>query len=129
MAKTTILFGGLLIAVTLGVIAYNQGFQSVTVLIPSFIGAIIAFCGFLALDEKKRKHAMHAAVTVGLLGGLACISQGAGQLMKLGTDKAPSIDKLASVWITGALCIVFVGLCIQSFIAARKQREAGQNLS
>jgi fluoride ion exporter CrcB/FEX len=124
MARTTIIFGVLLIGVSLGVIAYNGGFQSITVLIPSFIGAIIAICGLLALDEKKRKHAMHAAVLVGLLGGLACIGQGSAQLMKLGTDKAPSIDKLASVWTTGALCVVFVGLCIQSFIAARKQREA-----
>ncbi|MCY2976402.1 MAG: hypothetical protein NTW52_17230 [Planctomycetota bacterium] len=124
MAKTTIIFGVLLIGVTLGVIAYNGGFQSITVLIPSFIGAIIAICGLLALDEKKRKHAMHAAVLVGLLGGLACIGQGSAQLMKLGTDKAPSIDKLASVWATGALCVLFVVLCVQSFIAARKQREA-----
>ncbi len=124
MAKTTIIFGALLIAVTLAVIAYNGGFQSITVLIPSFIGVIIAICGLLALDEKKRKHAMHAAVLVGLLGGLACIGQGSSQLMKLGTDKAPSIDKLASVWTTGLLCIVFVGLCVQSFIAARKQRQA-----
>jgi hypothetical protein len=126
MAKTTILFGVLLISVTLAVIAYNGGFQSVTVLIPSFLGIVIAICGLLALDEKKRMHAMHAAVTIGLLGALACIGQGTGQLMKIGTDKAPSIDKLASVWTTGALCTVFVVLCVQSFIAARKQRQASQ---
>jgi len=124
MAKTAVFFGILLIGVTLGVIAYNGGYKSFTVLIPSIIGLLLAICGGLAFDEKKRKHAMHAAATVVLLGGLACVSQGAGQLMKLGTESQPSIDKLASVWTTGALCIVFVALCVRSFIAARKAREA-----
>ena len=124
MAKIAVLFGALLIGVTIGVIAYNGGYKSFTVLIPSIIGGIIGVCGVLSFNEKYRKHAMHAAVTVGLLGAFACIGQGTGQLMKLGTENQPSIDKLASVWTTGVLCIIFVVMCVQSFIAARKAREA-----
>jgi hypothetical protein len=122
MARTAIVFGLLLIGVTVATIAYNGGFESKTVFFPSLFGVLIAGLGLVALKASLRKHAMHAASAVGLLGGLGCLGMGIGQIAKLGTEKAPTIDKLASVWSTAGLCLIFVVLCVQSFIRARRAK-------
>jgi hypothetical protein len=41
-----------------------------TALIPAFFGLPLVILGVLALQEGWRKHAMHAAVVVGLIGFL-----------------------------------------------------------
>ncbi len=66
---------------------------------------------------------MHAAVTIGLLGGLIALFQGISQLLKVA--KGIEVNTLAAgmVWTMAVLCLAFVGLCVQSFIAARKARE------
>ncbi|MCZ6835728.1 MAG: hypothetical protein O7G85_08140, partial [Planctomycetota bacterium] len=67
MARLTIVFGSLLIA--LGLVVYfvladpdEQGKVSVTALIPAFFGIPIALLGVVALKEKLRMHAIHGAV-------------------------------------------------------------------
>lgn len=124
MARTAIIFGLLLISVSLGTIAYNGGFKSPSIFIPAGIGAVIGLCGLVGLSEGLRKHAMHLAAAVSLLGGLGCAGMGARLLSKMGTEDAPGPDKLGSVFGTAVLCLVFLALCIKSFIAARKARTA-----
>ena len=60
--------------------------------------------------------AMHIAVLLGLLGFLGST----GTLFKENQAQAALISK----GITSALCLVFVILCVRSFIQARKAREA-----
>ena len=72
-------------------------------------------------------HVMHAAVTLGLLGGLVALYQGVRQLIGLliqGKELLPLAA--AMVWTMTVLCFAFVGLCVQSFIAARKARQANE---
>ncbi len=59
---------------------------------------------------------MHIAVMVGLIGAIGVIPT----LLKKGQPTAA----LAAKSVTLVLCVVFVGLCIRSFIEARKAREA-----
>ena len=66
---------------------------------------------------------MHAAVTIGLLGGVIALFQGISQLVKLARGIEVNALAAGMVWAMAVLCIAFVGLCIQSFIAARKARE------
>ncbi|MEC8556139.1 MAG: hypothetical protein VXZ82_14110 [Planctomycetota bacterium] len=101
--------------------------KSVTALIPAFVGILLAFFGALALKESMRMHAMHGAATVGLLGALAGAGRGAMGLGKFFSGD-PSLNQRSFlfVWLMALICGVFVFLCIQSFIAARKQREAEQ---
>ena len=114
MYKITIIFGLLLMAT--GLAGYfGTGAKSLTALIPSAIGIILLFCGFLAANENRRMVAMHIAVLIGLLGALGLIPQ----LMK--ENQPPAV--LASKIMTLILCVVFVGLCIRSFIQARRARE------
>ncbi len=114
MARTAIIFGLLLIGVTLATIGFNQGFRSPTVLIPAIFGVLIAVLGLISLKDSFRKHAMHAASVIGLLGGGACLFMGIKQLTKLASEKPPTISQIGSVWATAALCLVFVLLCVKS---------------
>ena len=63
---------------------------------------------------------MHIAVLFGLLGAIGVIPT----LLKTLLKEDRSLAALAAKTVTLVLCVVFVGLCVRSFIAARKAREA-----
>jgi di/tricarboxylate transporter len=117
MPATTRLVGLLLIA--LGVIGYvATGRASVTALIPAFFGAIFLVLALVARGESARKHAMHAAVALALVGLLGTIPRilpalSAGDLAR------PAV--LAQIVMAVTLAI-YVGLGVKSFIDARARR-------
>jgi len=114
MYKTTILFGALLIIT--GLAGYlGTGSEHITALFPVAFGIVILICGLLAANESRRMMAMHIAVLFGLLGAIGVVPV----LFKEGQPPAAFISKV----VTLILCVIFVGLCIRSFIAARKARE------
>lgn len=118
MASTTIVFGALL--ALLGVGGYLlSGATSVTALIPAFFGLPMLGLGFLARSESMRKHAMHAAAMLALIGcGGAVFS-----LMR--TPAGPRSPVAAfSQAVMVLLTAAFVVLCIRSFKAARLARAA-----
>jgi len=121
MANITIIIGLLLIA--LGAGGYFGGGQaSMTALIPAFFGLPIALFGALALKEKLRKHAMHGAVLLGLLGFVGALMR---PVKKLFGEEAFELNlATGSQLVMAAICLIFVVLCVRSFIAARKSREA-----
>lgn len=116
MARTTVVFGVLLIA--LGLVGYfGTGRVSVTALIPAGFGIVLAVLGALSFDERRRKHTMHAAAAIGVIGFLGT----ARALFQLLTGGAASSAVLARAAMA-TLMAVFVGLCVRSFIAARNAR-------
>lgn len=117
MYKITIIFGGLLIATGLAG-HFGTGAEHPTALIPSGFGIVLLICGFLAANENRRMMAMHIAVLIGLLGAIGVIPN----LMKESQPTAALVSKV----VTLVLCVVFVGLCVRSFIQARKAREAAE---
>ena len=66
-----------------------------------------------------RKHAMHAAVAVGLIGALASLARAIPAVMMAGDATRPAVLSQIAM---AALLIVYVVLGVQSFIAARKAR-------
>ncbi len=118
MSSTTILilFGVLL--TLLGLAAYFlTGASSPTALIPAAFGFLLLALGLLARSEPMRKHAMHAAATVALVGcGGALFS-----LMRtpVGPRSPMAVFSQAAMVI---LTAVFVGLCVKSFIDVRRAR-------
>ena len=120
MPIVTVVCGILLIA--LGAWGYSVAeVKSVTALIPAFVGVPLVVAGLLALKESLLKHAMHAAALVGTLGLLAGLGNFARLLVK-GTDLT-SMPAIATMKMT-LICGVFVALCVNSFVQARKRRAA-----
>ena len=125
MAKTTMLIGALLCV--LGFVTYAMGAQagtaerSLTALIPAGFGALLLLLGFGALVKPTaRKHFMHAAAAVGLLGALGGFGMFFARVGSRGFTLATG-----SMLTMGILCALLVALCVQSFIAARRARESG----
>ena len=118
MASMTIVFG--LLLTILGVAGYLlTGAVSVTALIPAFFGLVLLVLGFLARAESMRKHAMHAAAVVGLIGFLGALSTFLRAPMETRSAMA-NFSQLAMIVLTA----IFVGLCVKSFRDARRARAA-----
>ena len=123
MAKVAIGFGIVLIALGLyGYLSVDEVARSKTALIPAIAGALLAICGVIALNPSLRKHAMHAAAVVGLLGFLAPLGRVIPQTIR---GNPPSGLAGFSQVTMSVLCLIFLILCVRSFIAARKARQVG----
>jgi hypothetical protein len=117
MPATTRLFGLLLIV--LGIAAYVVTERtSVTALIPALFGVLLVVCALVARKESARKHAMHAAVAIALIGAIASLAR-AIPAVSGGSFTRPAV--LAQLAMA-VLLLVYVVLGVQSFIAARKAR-------
>jgi hypothetical protein len=106
----------------LGVGGYYATDQaSWTALIPAVFGLAIFGLGVAGLKESFRKHAMHAAALLGLIGFAATIS---GLVQLLG--KVFSEPALLSKSAMAILCGAFVALAVKSFIDARRKKPDAQ---
>ena len=122
MAPIAILFGVLLAALGGGMYVYTE-MASITALIPAFFGLPLIVLGVIAQNENARKHAMHGAALIGLVGfAMPAYMVIAG--MVRGDPFGLAKGEQAAM---SALCLVFLVLCVKSFIdvrKARKQKEA-----
>ncbi|MEX2272799.1 MAG: hypothetical protein WD690_15105 [Vicinamibacterales bacterium] len=120
MASTTIALGVTLIIV--GLAGYFlTGMVSVTALIPAVFGLVIALAGVLARDERRRKHAIHGAVLVALLGFLGSVRG----LIQIGNVFDGSAERPAAVIAQSLMALLTLGyivLAVRSFVAARRGR-------
>lgn len=122
MPSTSIICGAILILI--GIIGYVVGIAdgraSFTALIPAVFGVILLLLGVFARSrENLRKHLMHAAAAVALIGFIMT----AGRLLMKAREftVAPaSVSQLA----TALVCLAFVILAVKSFASARIQRDA-----
>jgi multisubunit Na+/H+ antiporter MnhF subunit len=123
MAKVTI--GLAVVLIALGLVGFiGTGSQHYTALIPAALGVLLGIFGALSLspDPSRRKLFMHINVTLGLLGFLGTVmglfqwfQMLAGQIVK----NPPATESKAAMAL---LCLIYVILCVRSFIAARKAR-------
>jgi hypothetical protein len=122
VAQTTIGFGIALIA--LGVIGYAAtSFASATALIPAIFGLLLLILGLLARNERYRMHAMHGAAVIALIGLLGSIrGVGGGVRLLLGGEVARPAAAISQT-LMAILLAVFIGLCVRSFVEARRQRS------
>lgn len=121
MASTTIALG--VVLVILGLAGYFlTGMVSITALIPAFFGLVIAIAGLIARDERKRKHAIHAAVLVALIGFLGSVS-GLLQIADVFNGTAARPAAVISRAIMALLTLGYIMLAVRSFIAARQARR------
>jgi uncharacterized membrane protein len=125
LAKLTLVFAVLLVA--LGLAGYiGTGSIHPTALIPAWIGLVLGLGGFLAIspNEGRRKLFMHINVTVALLGFIgSAVEAVRGYVHATGADMAPDKIALASKVTLAGLLLIYVVLCVRSFIAARRLRK------
>ncbi|MBK9527053.1 MAG: hypothetical protein IPO41_01720 [Acidobacteria bacterium] len=122
MSGISIVSGILLVVIGIAGYIYgmNAGNASVTALIPAFFGIVLIACGAIGtVAEGMRKHLMHLAVVVALLGFILT----AGRLvMKAATGGLEASPAVMSQGAMAAVCLFFVVLAIRSFAAARSAR-------
>jgi|ERR1700760_1539033 hypothetical protein len=123
MAKVTVLFGILLILLG-GAFWMATGQKFPTSLIPAGFGVALVALGSLAgnPDPKRRMLFMHIAVTLGLVGFLFT-APALVQVVELFKGKLfpypAAIEEKAAM---SALMLIYVVLCVRSFITARRSR-------
>jgi len=121
MPSTSIISGVLLILI--GIIGYVfsivDGNTSLTALIPAAFGLLLLIFGLIAKSkENLRKHLMHAAVLVGILGFLIPTARLVSQMSNIRISLA-----VLSQAAMALVCLFFVILSVQSFVNARRNRE------
>lgn len=127
MPYTTIIFGvGL---VLYGIMTFTRSeTQSPTAAMPAYFGGALLVCGALAYcKESLRKHAMHVAALVGLVGLIGGLAMGAKHLPKLvAGDLANDPVTLNKAWaqnMLGLICGIYFIACVHSFVQARLARK------
>ena len=125
MVKLTIAFGILLMLLALFGFVHT-GSTHPTALIPGIFGLFFISFGVMANSEnpKKRMLWMHISVTVALLGFLGTIP---ADIATIRIARGMVLPHPVAVLEKGAmslLCLLYVLLCIRSFIAARRTRLA-----
>ena len=122
MPTTSIASGVLLILIAIAgyVFSILDGNTSLTALIPGAFGLLLVIFGVLAKsNEGLRKHLMHAAVLVGLLGFIIP----AWRLVSQASNLKVSLAVLSQAAMA-LICLFFVILSIQSFVNARRNRTS-----
>ncbi len=119
MTQTTRLVG--IALAVLGVVSYlATGRTSVTALIPAFFGIVLIVLAWVGRNEPARRHAMHAAMVVALLG----IGGTAARLVPGIVGGTLDLAR-AAVWAQIATVVLlawYLAKGIQSFRAARLAR-------
>lgn len=121
MPKVAMLFG--VIFIILGLVAYfGISSESITALIPAFLGFPMLILGYIAQNEKYLKHAMHGAAVLALLGFGGTV----GGLIKffrlVGGEEFERGSAITVQSIMALLCLIFLIFAVRSFIDARKNK-------
>ena len=110
-------YGGFLIVWGI-VISQVSDSDSITSYFPSLLGIPLLLSGVLATKiPEKRKLWMHIAATFGLL----CALGGTRFFMVMGDGINYASSSMLMLLVTGSL---YTYICVQTFIHARKAREA-----
>jgi hypothetical protein len=123
MAKLTIVFGILLIILGVTGFVYT-GSAHPTALIPAAAGVLFIIFGALASSDnpKKRMLWMHISVTVALLLFLSLIRADIDVIRLSRGVSFPHPPAIIEKSATSLLSLLYVLLCVRSFINARRQR-------
>ncbi len=118
MPLTAIVCGGLLVVVGLLGYAVSDADHPVTALIPAGCGILLIIPGVIASAQPNlRKHLMHVAAAIGLVGLLLA----GGRLSMVLARGGGSTLGMASLAAMALICSVFVVLCVKSFVDARRK--------
>lgn len=108
--------------VVVGVVGYVvSGAASVTALIPAFAGVLLLMCAALAGTPTRRRHAMHVAAAISLLGLLGALPNA----LRIGEVFAGTAGRplaVVSSTLMAVLLLVHLVAAVRSFVRARRDR-------
>jgi hypothetical protein len=118
MLALTTWTGALLVAT--GVVAYvATGAASFTALIPAAVGILLLIAALIGRrSENARKHAMHVALAIALLGALGSLMN----VVKLGDLFAGTAERPGAIiasTVMFVLLVVYLAAGVRSFVQAR----------
>lgn len=119
MARITLLLGVLLILLGVG-FYFGTGRESVTALIPAFLGLPMALLGAWANRAASPKVPMHIAVLLAVLGVAGTARGVAGAVRMLGGAEVERPEATVAQAIVAVLCLVYVVMAVGSFVKARQ---------
>jgi len=98
--------------------------KSITALIPAFWAIPLLIFSLISLQEKNLKMGMHIAALVGLLGFIAPVGMVASKVAKGTLEWKLSTFSMLTMSL---ICLVFLVLCVKSFIDVRKAKKKAAN--
>ncbi|MEM8669628.1 MAG: hypothetical protein AAGG48_19025 [Planctomycetota bacterium] len=118
MARVGIVFGLILCGLTFAGLVGTE-LKMPTQFYPMMLGIPVLFCGVVALNPHRRKHAMHVTAGLALLGTVAGTMGSVRWLTKDGTADRYALLITAAMAV---ICLCLLGTCIASFRAARRRK-------
>lgn len=123
MPAVSIAFGVILTA--LGVCFYFPDKLSMTAFIPAYFGVALTALGLLGYKDSLRKHVMHFAAMIGLIGTAVPVVRIAPALPAFfGGESLPNANAIRAQALMAVISLAFLLLCVNSFIEARRARRA-----
>jgi uncharacterized membrane protein len=121
MPTVSIMFG--IILIIIGIIGYfGLGSQSITALIPAFLGLPVLILGILGLNENRLKTTMHIASVLMLLGLLGTFNGVIKFFNMIGGTQVERPEAIIVQTIMALLSFVFLVFAVKSFIDARRKK-------
>lgn len=114
MARITLIVAVALVLLGMGSWLVS-GQSSLTALIPAVFGFVLGLAGIAALRQSLRKVAMHIAALVSLLGAVGSLGRALPSLDFSHSMGLAAVTQL----VMGTILLVFLVLCVRSFIRAR----------
>ena len=111
--------------IVVGLVAYlATGRQSVTALIPAFLGAPLLACALLARRDASRRWALGVASLLALL-GLGGTASGVIKTARLvGGASVERPEAAVTPAVVAVACLAYVVLALRTFLRGRRRRAS-----
>ncbi len=96
--------------------------KSPTLFVPMMLGIPVLFCGVVALNPHRRKHAMNFASGIAVAGFIAGVVRSIYSLLQLAGGTQIDRYGLIVIGAMSAICAIFVVICLVSFIQTRRRK-------
>ena len=126
MFKVAIWTGVILTVLGVGGYLFSGG-VSPTALIPAAFGIVFIVLGILARKESLRKHVMHVAAVVSLLGIIGSFKGTVAAVILIGGGTVARPQAAIAQAIMAVTCFIFLVLAVRSFVNARLKPAPPQN--
>jgi len=93
-----------------------------TAMLPAVIGAVFVILGLLARKPELKKHVMHAAAMLAVIGVLVAFPAAADVFRPAAGVPAAERVVVYTQSLMACVCVVFLVAALRSFIAARRAR-------